>query len=406
MTAWWYVDKDKRIGPVEADDLKRLLQSGKVGANTMLWHEGMDSWRPLGQVDELNELQAVVPPPLPPKAGPDPLSYPLATRWPRFFARIFDMWWETLLIALILGVVLGRYSARFVEWLNNPGASQLFGILCLPIALVIDALLYRVVGNTPGKALLGLKVGTFDGKSISFTQYLKRNFSIWVRGFGLGLPLINLLTMINQSIMLNGGNQTSYDESTGFRVRSKPVDWVHKAAFGFAFVGIFVIMVVLNTMEQTAQREAILSNAQKGYSWENPLTRLAASIDSRWKHSAQPNDDGQQIYVFSERADRAVVILAVEQAPGYALDDYVRAFQKSTAINMRFSGGGRFSEKDGRHTWQGNGSIVDSTSNRLNVQVVQIGSAFWRVVTIQAMPYEYSDALVRQLHAALWGTVK
>ena len=34
MTAWWYVDKDKKIGPIETDELKRLLQSGKVGANT------------------------------------------------------------------------------------------------------------------------------------------------------------------------------------------------------------------------------------------------------------------------------------------------------------------------------------------------------------------------------------
>ncbi len=101
-----------------------------------------------------------------------------------------------------------------------------------------------------------------------------------------------------------------------------------------------------------------------------------------------------------------MVILGVEQAPGYALDDYVSAFQKSTATTMHFSDGGRFFEREGRHTWQGNGSMVDSTSNRLNVQVVQIGSAFWRVVTIQTMPYDYSDALVGQLHAALWGTVK
>lgn len=406
MTAWWYVDKDKKIGPIETDELKRLLQSGKVGANTMLWHEGMDAWRPLDQVDELNELKAVVPPPLPPKAEPNPLSYPLATRWPRFFARIFDMWWETLLIAIILVAVLGRYSASFVEWLNGPGASQLFGILCLPIALVLDTLLYRVAGNTPGKALLGLKVGTIDGNSLSLAQYLNRNFRMWASGLALGFPLINLFTMANQSGRLGKGQQASYDEPTGFRVRSKPLGWVRKTAFGFAFAGLFVIMAVLNTMEQTAESESILSSAQKNYSWENPLTRLSANIDSRWKHAAQPNDDGQQIYMFSDRAERAVVILVVEQAPGYALDDYVSSFQKNMATKMRFSDGGRFFEREGRQTWQGNGSIIDSTSNRLNVQVVQIGSAFWRVITIQTMPYDYSDALVGQLHAALWGTVK
>ena len=165
-------------------------------------------------------------------------------------------------------------------------------------------------------------------------------------------------------------------------------------------------MAVLNSMEQTAQREAILSSASQDYSWENPITRLNAKIDSRWKNSAQPNADGQQIYMFSERADRAVVILGVENAPGYTLNDYVHAFQKNTTANMRFSDGGRFFERDGRQIWLGSGDMVGSTSNRLNVQVIQVGSAFWRVVTIQTMPYDYSDGLVAQLHAALWSTVK
>lgn len=406
MTAWWYVDKDKKIGPIETDELKRLLQSGKVGVKTMLWHEGMDSWRPLNEVDELNGLKGVVPPPLPPKTDPDPLSYPLATRWPRFFARTFDVWWEILLIALILGAVLGRYSASFVEWINGPGAGQLFAIICLPIALILDALLYRVVGNTPGKALLGLKVGTLNGQSLSLVHYLSRNFSLWAGGLAFGIPLINLFTMAHQSGRLGKGQQASYDETTGFRVRSSPSGWVRKTAFGFAFAGLFVVMAVLNTMEQSDQREARLSVAQKNYSWENPVTQLTAKIDSRWKHSTQQNNEAQQIYMFTERADQAVIVLGVEQALGYALDDYVRAFQKSTSSNMRFSDGGRFFERGGRHTWQGTGSMVESTSNRLNIEVVQIGSAFWRVVTIQAMPYDYSDAFIEQLHVALWGTVK
>lgn len=334
------------------------------------------------------------------------LSYPLATRWPRFFARIFDMWWETLLIGLILGAVLGRYSASFVEWINGPrpDASHLFDILCLPIALVLDALLYRVVGNTPGKALLGLKVGTLAGKPLSLAQYLNRNFSMWASGLALGLPLINLFTMANQSGRLGKGQQASYDELTGFRVRSKPSGWVRKTAFGFAFAGLFAFMAEINLMAQTAQDEALLSAAQKSHSWENPFTRLTANIGSKWKHSAQSNGDGEQIYIFSERADRAVVILSVDQAPSYALDDYVSAFQESTATNMRFTDGGRFFEMEGHQTWQGNGSMVNSTSNRLNVQIIQIGSAFWRVVTIQTLPYDYSDTLVEKLHAVLWGT--
>ncbi len=64
MTAWWYSDKDKKTGPVETDELKRLLQTEKIGCKTMLWHEGMEAWISLEEVEELNGLKAAVPPPI------------------------------------------------------------------------------------------------------------------------------------------------------------------------------------------------------------------------------------------------------------------------------------------------------------------------------------------------------
>jgi uncharacterized RDD family membrane protein YckC len=406
MAAWWYTEKEKKIGPVEEDELKQLLQSGKIGPRTMLWKEGMDSWGPLDEIDELQTLKAAIPPPLPPKVSADPLTFPLATRWPRFFARIFDVWWEVLLVSFAVGAVLGRYSASFVGWINGPGNSLLLGILCLPIALIADAFVYRVFGNTLGKALLGLKVGTLDAKALNFSQYLGRNFSMWVSGLALGFPLIYLFTMAHQSGRLGKGRQASYDESTGYRVRAKPIGWARTVAFGVAFAGVFSVMVVLNGMEKKAERNALLSSVSQDYSWENPITRLNAKIDSQWKNATQQNADGETVYIFSERTDHAEVILGTEHASGYTLDDYARAFKKSTSANMHFSDGGRFFERSGRQIWEDAGSMANSTSIRLKVRIIRFGSVFWRVVTIQAMPYGYSDSLVEQLHAALWSTIR
>lgn len=406
MTAWWYAEHDKKVGPADIDELKRLLETGRIGLKTVLWREGMEAWRPLDEIDELSTLKGAVPPPLPAKTHADPLTYPLADRWPRFFARIFDVSWEVLIVSFALSAVLGRYSARFLEWINEPGADLLFGILSLPIALLFDAFLYRAAGNTPGKALLGLTVTTLDGRPLSFVEYLGRNFSMWASGLALGFPLINLFTMATQSRRLSKGQQASYDEPTGFRVRAKPSRLTGKIIFGVVFASLFVVMAVLRGMEQTAQREATLNRALQDYSWENPVTRRIAKIDSRWKHAAQLNPEGQELYVFSEQTDRTVVILGVENAPSYTLDDYVRAFQKGTAASMRFSDGGRFFQRDGIPTWEGSGRMAESTSNRLHVQVVQVGPRFWRVVTIQAMPYDYSDAFVAKLRAAVWATVE
>ncbi|MDR0881065.1 MAG: RDD family protein, partial [Candidatus Adiutrix sp.] len=334
------------------------------------------------------------------------MSFPLATRWPRFFARIFDVWLEIMLVSIVLGVVLGYYSAGFIEWINDPGGSLFLGIICLPIGLMLDAAVYRLIGNTPGKALLGLKVSTLDGRALSFGQYLYRNFSIWIAGLAFGLPIIYLITMARQGQRLARGQQTSYDESTGYRVRAKQIGWIRRLGFGLVFTGLLLVMAVFNSMEKAAQREQILSSISPDYSWENPITRINAKIGSQWKNSTQQNDDGQPVYMFSERTGHAVIILALESVSGFTLNDYVQGFQKNTTAHMRFSDGGRFSEKNNSPVWQGSGRMVDTSGSRLNVQIMQVGSDFWRVVTIQVMPYDYSDRLVAQLQAELWMTVK
>lgn len=243
MTAWWYANKGKKAGPVDIDELKRLLQTGQIGSKTMLWREGMEAWKSLGKIDDLNGLKAAVPPPLPPETESDPRGFPLVNRWPRFFARIFDVWWEMLLVSFVLMVVLSWFYAGFLQWINIPGSTMLFAIFCLPIALFLDALLFVIAGNTPGKALLGLKVATVDNKPLAFASYLNRNFSMWLRGLALGFPLVPLFTMASQYRRLGKGQQTSYDEAWGFRVRAKPSGLIRKIVFGFAFASLLVGMI-------------------------------------------------------------------------------------------------------------------------------------------------------------------
>jgi uncharacterized RDD family membrane protein YckC len=171
----------------------------------------------------------------------------LATRWARFFARIFDLWCEGFLAPFILLAASYYYSADFVEWIKGVPL-LLFSFLCLPHALFLDAFLYRVFGNTPGKALLGLKVETLDRKPLSFRQYLNRNYSMWVSGLSLGIPLVYLCTMAYQYLRIGKGRQASYDESWEYRVRAKPIGWSRKLIFGFLFVSMFLIITVLNSI--------------------------------------------------------------------------------------------------------------------------------------------------------------
>jgi uncharacterized RDD family membrane protein YckC len=166
-------------------------------------------------------------------------SQPPAKRWPRFFARIFDCLWETLLVSEIL-LALGSYSAEFVVWLSQPFNRHAFGAICLLLAMFIDSTVYRALGNTPGKAFIGLKVTTSRGAQPTFGEYLTRNINLWAAGLGLGFPIFNLITMAYQARRLGKGQQASYDESSGNRVRATPIGTLRWMAFLLVFFTLYV----------------------------------------------------------------------------------------------------------------------------------------------------------------------
>ena len=168
-----------------------------------------------------------------------------ATSWPRFLARIFDLWWEGIFFGTILALLLISTSDKFAELYAQPNSGLSFGILFLPVTLGIDAFLYRVFGNTPGKALLGLMVRNKDEKILSLKEYLYRNYLLWKSGLAFGIPLINLYALAKQGIRIKRGLQTTYDESNSFRVYALPITWSRKTVFFCLFISLFFVQSVL-----------------------------------------------------------------------------------------------------------------------------------------------------------------
>lgn len=48
---WFYANSSQREGPVDLAGLRQLQAEGRVGAATLLWCEGMPTWRPLAELD-------------------------------------------------------------------------------------------------------------------------------------------------------------------------------------------------------------------------------------------------------------------------------------------------------------------------------------------------------------------
>jgi len=53
---WHAAIKDVPVGPMTREELARKIETGAVTAESLCWREGMDDWRPLGELPELSQL--------------------------------------------------------------------------------------------------------------------------------------------------------------------------------------------------------------------------------------------------------------------------------------------------------------------------------------------------------------
>ena len=58
---------NKQAGPFDRDMFQQKVLAGELTRETLVWRQGMADWAPAGQVAELQDLFATVPPPIPPK---------------------------------------------------------------------------------------------------------------------------------------------------------------------------------------------------------------------------------------------------------------------------------------------------------------------------------------------------
>lgn len=80
---WFYAIEQQKFGPASETGMRRLIESGRIGAKTLVWREGMADWFPLQRSDLAGYLPsapaAATPPPIPQeRVLPPPL--PMASK--------------------------------------------------------------------------------------------------------------------------------------------------------------------------------------------------------------------------------------------------------------------------------------------------------------------------------------
>jgi hypothetical protein len=286
---WYYMYEGQMVGPCSTELLQASVNSGLLGADVQIWAPGFKEWTTVGQVMDVPD--AATPPPFSaagaatapaaaafggdPMApaieepvfgeevpseepspftspGPEPQADPyppfgesdvgnldaslLAGEphpWRRWFARIVDM----TITAFLLGIVVGIAAPESTIFNSSLGTS----ILVLLVWMVAEPFVLTHFENTPGKALLNIRLKTVEGRSLRLDQAFQRSARVWFFGLGAGLPIVSLVTLVTAYNKLTKEGITSWDRVGNFSVTHGPIGVGRMVAIGL-FLGLYVLL--------------------------------------------------------------------------------------------------------------------------------------------------------------------
>lgn len=112
----------------------------------------------------------------------------------------------------------------------------------------IEALLLSTWGTTPGKFFLRTQLKQGKRLKLDFFTALRRCFSVWFRGLGMGIPVMNFFCLLVAYNKLKLLHTTSWDREDHIQVRHYPIGkWRIYLAALFSVISIFYYYTEKNT---------------------------------------------------------------------------------------------------------------------------------------------------------------
>lgn len=123
----------------------------------------------------------------------------------RFGARIIDLALFNFIVVQVLFILFPISPA--LQRMEN----TLQHLVVLFLWVFVEALLLRVFGTTPGKKLLRLKLIQDSGVGFGYRAALRRSFGVYAKGLGLGLPILELLSLGRSHVQFVEDRITPWD---------------------------------------------------------------------------------------------------------------------------------------------------------------------------------------------------
>ncbi len=162
--------------------------------------------------------------------------------WVRYFARSADYLLFVMVAVFVFFFVIFSVAPAVGDTLIEVPEFFL-SLFFIFIWNFVEAFLLSTTGTTLGKWLLGVSIHNFYGEKLTYQEALSRSFEVWIRGLGLGIPIVSLVTAIIAYNDLTGEyKKTKWDLKGGFIVSHEklhPLKVIISIAL-FVIIGVLI----------------------------------------------------------------------------------------------------------------------------------------------------------------------
>lgn len=138
---------------------------------------------------------------------PDIDAFPkVRSPWRRFFARSFDLYLYGVLLSILQSLVFN------INILNRTsGGKILDSLIALLFMIIFEPILLMIFATTLGKWLLGIRVTDSFGDKLSYKVGLERVLTVFWRGYGLSIPIYNLVRLFKSYKECDAGETLDWE---------------------------------------------------------------------------------------------------------------------------------------------------------------------------------------------------
>ncbi len=249
MYIYW-IDGDKKRGPITVPDFLSLLEMGEVNEETLCWHSGCSGWQKARELPALaayftdkkqgteDETHAAPHAPGETSAGrgssPSPTMQRIGVTLPRPGERLMARLTDCSIYAVLVLGCLYLFRVPYSPYLQ-PGSIFFW----LPMTL-LEAFCICRGRTTPGKAFFGIML-FIPTMNIPFRRAFFRSFLAMVMGMGCMQVWLAIFTLPLTFYSLKTRRITAWDFRSGILAVS-----VRKKRGGSLRVWTFIIILLVN----------------------------------------------------------------------------------------------------------------------------------------------------------------